>query len=93
MTTEEAYRKQVAEKTASILAASMLKARELQFDTRKQFSAILGVQESTVLRTELGRYHFKIENLVEYCIILGLDPAKMLAEAYTKAKEEVKVKK
>lgn len=90
MTTEEAYRKNIADKTAAIVARTILRRREELFDTRKQFSAILGVQESTVLRTELGRYHFKIESLVEYCMILGLDPAKVLADAMQEAKESVK---
>lgn len=85
MTAEEAYRKKVAEATAKNVAATMLSRREELFDTRKQFSNILGVQESTVLRTELGRYHFKIENLVEYCVILGLNPGQVVAEAYGEA--------
>lgn len=90
MTAEEAYRKKVAELTAANVAKMLLKKRELLFDTRKQFAAILGVQESTVLRTELGRYHFKIESLVEYCTILGLDPSKVLQDAYQQAKEEIR---
>lgn len=90
MTTEEAYRKQLADKTAEIVAQTILMRREEMFDTRKQFAAILGVQESTVLRTELGRYHFKIESLVEYCEILKLDPSKVLASAYKQAKAKVR---
>lgn len=90
MTTEEAYRKKIAELTAANVAATILQRREELFDTRKQFSAILGVQESTVLRTELGRYHFKIENLVEYCTILGLDPGAVLGEAHRRAVARVR---
>ena len=90
MDTEKAYRKQVADETAGIVAAKILARREELFDTRKQFSQILGVQESTVLRTELGRYHFKIESLVEYCIILGMDPAEVLGVAFAEAKGRVR---
>lgn len=90
MDTQEAYRKQLADKTAEIVAEILYLRRKDLFGARREFAEILGVQESTVLRTELGRYHFKIESLVEYCVILRLDPSKVLAEAYKRAKAEVK---
>lgn len=89
MDTQEAYRKQLADKTAEIVAETLYLRRKDLYSARREFAETLGVQESTVLRTELGRYHFKIESLVEYCVILRLDPGKVVAEAYKRAKAEV----
>jgi len=52
---------------------------------KKKLAQQLGVQESTVNRKSDGTYKLTVEDYLEWCDVLKLDPLELLNEAVKKA--------